>query len=451
MEHPGEAFVYGVPRHEGTRWEFPFVSRVPSADADTTDGTSDLVLTEVVEFDHDLDVPTTSVVVQLLHAAIGLSYYKARPAPVVLAFPADPRVAPFLCELIAHGLAEYAHTTGRRDALTPTITVLDERPADEGVVAPVRPGSVLVPLGGGKDSVVSVDLLQRAGRTVETFAVGSHPTIRACAEAAGVPLALASRTLDPALAQLTARTGLNGHIPVTAINSLVALLYARAHGTADVVMSNEGSADEPTLVTADGQVVNHQWSKSSAFERLLRSALPPGLGYLSLLRPWREITIARRFAEIGTFDTVAISCNNVYLRDASRRAPSWCLRCPKCAFVGLVLAPFMPPGRRARMFGGDLVGSEAMSTHLRALVGLTDGKPLECVGEVLESRAALLLLARSGEALPGFVEAVVREVEAVGGTPTERQLERLFRADDAAVAALPEGYRALFDDVRTAS
>lgn len=444
MVGEGEAFVYRAPRHVGTRWEFPFVSRSES---------DEVAFTEVIEFDEDLDVPTSSIVVQLLHVAIGLSYYKARPAPITLDFPADPGVAPFLRELIAHGLAEYAHTSGRRDALTPTIDVPVGAPAAEGTVRTspdanvLMPPTVLVPLGGGKDSVVSVDLLQRAGETVRAFAVGGHPTIRACAEAAGVPLTVATRTLDPGLAALTARTGLNGHIPVTAINSLTALLYARAHGIAAVVMSNEGSADEPSLVTADGLVVNHQWSKSSAFERLLQAALPGGLGYFSLLRPWHEIQIAKRFAEIGTFDTVAISCNNVYLRDASRRAPSWCLRCPKCAFVGLVLAPYLPPERRARMFGGDVVGSEAMSENLRALVGLTDGKPLECVGEVLESRAALLLLARTGEALPDFVADVLRELETRELMPTAVQIDRLFRAAPTAVAALPERFRSLLDPV----
>ncbi|MHA3704273.1 hypothetical protein ACXR2U_19035 [Jatrophihabitans sp. YIM 134969] len=438
MTDGAEAFVYGVPRWVGQSLEFPFESRSPGAD---------VAFTEVVEFDEALDVPATSVLVQLLHAAIGLSYYKARPAPVILGFPADPRVAPFLAELIRNGLAEYAHTSGRRDALTPSVSVPTPTPAVEAARR-TRTG-VLVPLGGGKDSVVSVDLLQQAGEDVHAFAVGGHPTIRACAAAAGVPLTVATRTLDPGLAAFTARTGLNGHIPVTAINSLVALLYAEGHGIGAVAMSNEGSADEPTLVTADGLVVNHQWSKSTAFERLLQGVLPDGLGYFSLLRPWHEIQIARRFAEIGTFDTVAISCNNVYLRDPARRAPSWCLRCPKCAFVGLVLAPFMPPERRARMFGGDVVGSEAMSENLRSLVGLTDGKPLECVGEVLESRAALLLLARTGEALPDFVEAVHRELEAGDLMPTEVQVERLFRADATAVAALPERYRGLLDPVGT--
>lgn len=438
----GEGFVYGPPRVVGPRLELPFTSR-------SADGADDVHFTEVVEFDGPVGLPATSVLVQLLHAAVGLSYYKARPAPIELDFPADPRVAPFLRDLVRHGLAEYAYTSGRRDALTPTITVGEERPADEGpAVAPHPTVAALVPLGGGKDSVVSVDLLQGAGLGVHAFAVGDHPTIRACAAAAGVPLTVVRRTLDPGLAAFTARTGLNGHIPVTAINSLVALVYAAAHGIADVVMSNEASADEATL-ESDGLVVNHQWSKSSAFERLLRSVLPEGLGYLSLLRPWQEIRIAQRFAEIGRFDEVAVSCNNVYLRDPARREPTWCLRCPKCAFVGLVLAPFLPPARRAAVFHGDVVGSDAMSDHLRSLVGLTDGKPLECVGEVLESRAALLLLARTGEPLPDFVDAVRRELEDGGLMPTEHQVERLFTAAPAALAALPERYRPLLEPVAT--
>lgn len=430
------AFVHGPPRVQGRRLELPFVSR---------DGDDEVAFTEVVEFPAPLTVPATSIVVQLLHAAVGLSYYKARPAPVVLDFAADPRVAPFLAELTRHGLAEYAHVTGRRDALTPTIAVPHPAPAVEPAVRPAAGVDALVPLGGGKDSVVSLELLRGGGSTVEAFAVGDHATIRACAEAAGVPLTVVTRTLDPGLAAFTARTGLNGHVPVTAINSLVALLAAYDRGVPWVVMSNEASADEPTL-EADGLVVNHQWSKSSAFEWLLRPLLPEGLGYFSLLRPWQEIQIARRFADLGGYDEVAVSCNNVYLRDPARRAPTWCLRCAKCAFVGLILAPFLDADRRTRMFRGDVVGSEAMATHLRAIVGLGDtGKPLECVGEVLESRAALLLLARR-EALPDFVQAVHDELVAGGLMPTGAQVERLFTAAPGPLDRLPDRFRPLLAD-----
>ena len=56
---------------------------------------------------------------------------------------------------------------------------------------------------------------------------------------------------------------------MTGILSAIAVLAAVARGRDAVVMSNEWSASEPTLVV-DGRPVNHQYSKSGSFERGLR-------------------------------------------------------------------------------------------------------------------------------------------------------------------------------------
>src|SRR5690606_16672904 len=142
----------------------------------------------------------------------------------------------------------------------------------------------------------------------------------------------------------------------TAINSLISVVVALATGCGSVVMANERSASQATRVVA-GVAINHQYSKSLAFERLLRAALAPtGISYFSALRPWGELPIARAFARAPRAVHAAfMSCNRAFVRDPARRSAGWCGDCPKCRSVYLSLAPFMAPGDLATIFGRDLL------------------------------------------------------------------------------------------------
>ena len=86
---------------------------------------------------------------------------------------------------------------------------------------------------------------------------------------------------------------------MTGIISAIAVMAAALDGRDAVVMSNEWSASIPTL-EAGGRAINHQYSKSAAFEAAFRSVLAqagPGLpDYFSALRPFSELWVARRFA-----------------------------------------------------------------------------------------------------------------------------------------------------------
>ena len=87
---------------------------------------------------------------------------------------------------------------------------------------------------------------------------------------------------------------------------------ATASGLSDVLMGIERSADEPTVVTADGVDVNHQFSKSAPAEALLRAAFEPtGVRYLSLLRPLTELAIGVAVARRGLADDI-VSCNRAF-------------------------------------------------------------------------------------------------------------------------------------------
>ena len=166
---------------------------------------------------------------------------------------------------------------------------VEKRPTNKAKVVHMRdPVSqkMLVPIGGGKDSATTLEILQRAGADIIGFSVGSFEPIERCAKVAGIPMIHAIRRIDPSLLEMNASGAPNGHVPVTAINSMIAVIAAVASGQEAVVMSNEASADEPTRVV-DSMEINHQWSKSSNAEKLLRDSLSSvscTVDYFSLLR-----------------------------------------------------------------------------------------------------------------------------------------------------------------------
>ena len=253
-----------------------------------------------------------------------------------------------------------------------------------------------MPLGGGKDSLVSVELLKAAGEPAVLFAVNPKKPILDCAERSGLPLVSVGRRLDHKLFALNDAGALNGHIPITAIVSLTALAGAFVFGYDTVVLSNERSANEGNVVY-EGRTVNHQYSKTLAFERLLAdyaaAQISPDLRYFSLLRPLSELHIARLFARVGRYDDVFTSCNRAFtLRDGGAR-PRWCCDCPKCRFAFLILATAMAPSRLVKIFGRNLLDDATHLAGYEELTGLSGHKPWECVGEIAESSAALLHLA----------------------------------------------------------
>ena len=115
---------------------------------------------------------------------------------------------------------------------------------------------------------------------------------------------------------------LNGHVPVTGIISAIAVLAAVLDRRGAVIMSNEWSASSPTI-EVDGRGINHQYSKcldfEAAFRRLLDAALP-GFRYFSALRPYSELWVAERFAELTEYHPVFRSCNRAFHVDPALRA-----------------------------------------------------------------------------------------------------------------------------------
>ncbi len=365
-------------------------------------------LDDAVEFVERVVVPVDAPVTQeqraqvdgllgLLHLVGGVSYFKLAAPPLVAteAGVPTPAVAALLEALYSEGLGEFAYEN--RDRLPGGLP----RPvfaSDAGVAprAPIATGDrgVLVPVGGGKDSVVAIETLRVSGRPFGLFSVKNAVPIARTAEIAGAPRLIADRVLDPQIGPLNRDGALNGHVPVTAIVSLIALITAALNGYDAVAMANERSASQGNLQW-DGIVVNHQFSKSLRAEQLLRSALAdvaPGLEYFSILRSASELGIARAFSRFPQYHHAFTSCNAVFRLDPALRLQSWCRDCPKCRFVYLVLAPFNDPEHLASVFGTDLLADPAQADGFALLTATGGHKPFECVGEEEESIAALRLL-----------------------------------------------------------
>lgn len=381
---------------------------------------------------------------RLLHFAAGVSYYKLYiPDEIRLDNDEMTRAeAAFFDLFYSAGLGEFSF----RNNVAPRIS-FPRSDAARAKTADVRlKKGTVVPVGGGKDSIVSIESLKSAGFSPVLFSVGLPRPIRETMETSGLPSVLVRRRISPDLiaANEQARGALNGHVPVTGVIAFILMCAAVLYDFTDAVLSNERSANVGNT-EKDGRVVNHQWSKSIEFERAFRAltrTVLPDFRYFSLLRPLSELAIASLFSKIGKYDAVFTSCNKAFKLDEHKRLDRWCADCDKCRFVFLALAPFMEKDRLVRVFGTDMLNDPAQIAGYRQLLGLDAFKPFECVGEIEESALALMALSDRAEwKNDAAVAALSPAVTAKYGNKKDFLIEKVFSLSDNHL--IPEEY----DDV----
>lgn len=349
---------------------------------------------------------------RLLHLITGVSYYKAAvPEQIrIEGYAIDADTAVLLEQIYVHGLGEFAYRNGLNlhgRVRFPVAGASVPRGQDEEAEASSAPAPAvglrehaLVAIGGGKDSLVSIEALRAAGVGQTVSWIGGSQLIAACAARTGLPTLNVSRALAPELFDYNRQGAWNGHIPVTAVNSAILVLAALLRGVDQVVFSNERSASYGSMIPGTGEV-NHQWSKGWAFEQAfgqyVRTHVAADLHYYSLLRPLSELAVARQFARTDRYDAHFSSCNRNFHIMGERPVNRWCGVCPKCHFVFLALAPFMPKPRLVGIFGRNLLDDAAQTAGFDALLEYQDHKPFECVGEGQESRAAMAALGERPE------------------------------------------------------
>lgn len=354
-----------------------------------------LSFTEIYGFEFDFvkhDEAVLDRVLQLLFFVAGVSYYKTYLPPeiVVKAGRIDHALADFLAKTYQRGLGEFWYVN-QLDPDTPV-----DFPANDPGLQPLEPAveaGQLVGLGGGKDSLVTVELLRDQPR-VATWSLNHRSQLEPLVRTVGLPHFWVTREWDQQLAEINKQDAYNGHVPISAIFSAVGAIVSILSGYRDAVVSNESSASEPTL-HYQGVDINHQYSKSLEYEQDFQAVLERLFGsgprYYSFLRPFSELRIAELFASLG-FDKyrgVFSSCNKAFRH--GEHELFWCGECPKCAFVFLALTPFVERGKLESIWGKNLLLDPRLETTYRQLLGIKGNKPLDCVGEIKESRAAMRL------------------------------------------------------------
>ncbi|MFZ5638911.1 MAG: UDP-N-acetyl-alpha-D-muramoyl-L-alanyl-L-glutamate epimerase [Pseudomonadota bacterium] len=367
--------------------------------------------------DAALDVARAAAAEQalrLLHLIAGVSYYKAAVPPEIRieGYAIDADTAALLESVYVNGLGEFAYRNGLNLHGKIRFPV-----GDAAATAAASLGlreHALVAIGGGKDSLVSIEALRNAGIDQTVTWIGGSQLIRACAERTGLPTLNLGRQLAPELFDYNRQGAWNGHIPVTAVNSAILVFAAILLGVDQVVFSNERSASYGSLIEGTGEV-NHQWSKGWGFEQAfgehVQRHVAADLHYYSLLRPLSELAVARQFAKSDRYDAHFSSCNRNFHILGERPTNRWCGVCPKCHFVFLALAPFMSKPRLVGIFGRNLLDDAGQIPGYDALLEFRDHKPFECVGEGRESRAAMAALAERPEWREDeIVERFAREI-----------------------------------------
>ena len=324
-----------------------------------------------------------------------ISYWKiACPKKVIIKpFALNEEQIKWWKKLYFNGLGEFFYVNGIRTSIEDFMTVASTssfRPERSGVekspTHTLLQDRTLIPVGGGKDSVVTLELLKNRLPAIPLI-INPRGATNECVKAAGFTeeqTAIIKRTLDPTMLKMNAEGYLNGHTPFSAMLAFYTVLLGFATKSKYIALSNESSANEPTVPDTE---INHQYSKSVAFENDFRyyvaKYIDADIQYFSFLRPLNELQIAKLFSKAKDYHKVFKSCN------AGSKTDSWCGKCPKCLFTWLALSPFLKRSELTDIFGKDLLKDNDLRPIIDQLDGCVEVKPFECVGTVGEVRACV--------------------------------------------------------------
>jgi len=250
----------------------------------------------------------------------------------------------------------------------------------------------LIPVGGGKDSNVTLELLKEEDNTC--FIINPKGANIECANISGYNTITIKRILDKKIIELNNEGFLNGHTPFSAIVAFTSFLCAYLSNKKYIILSNEDSANQSTVL---GTNINHQYSKTYEFENdfneYTKKYFNIDIKYFSLLRPLTEFQIGMLFSKIEKYHKTFKSCN----LGSKGETWEWCCNCPKCLFVYTILSPFLYKEKLINIFGKDLFEDKSLLETFQELLGYKETKPWECVGTYEEVRYAVSLIIKKLE------------------------------------------------------
>lgn len=331
-----------------------------------------------------------------------ISYWKATCSPKIIieaGYLSKEQIA-WWKDLILNGMGEYFYMNKinftNPNFLTITASVVSPR-LSLGTPRLSLGNKTMIPVGGGKDAVVTLELLQQARMPLVPLILNPKKEQLDILKIARLknPIVV-TRTIDPKLLELNRKGYLNGHTPFSAYLAFLSVLCGTLFNTKYIALSNERSSNEGNVKYL-GKTINHQYSKTFDFEKKFRSYvktyLTKDIEYFSFLRPLYELQIAKIFAQYPKYFLVFLSCNEAHKTKSGTKKPKgeWCGKCSKCLFVWLMLRPFIQEKQLLAIFKRNLLEDKTLTPIIEELTGKRRFKPFECVGTFKESKAALSL------------------------------------------------------------
>lgn len=338
------------------------------------------------------DIPKTELDLMVFHLGMVelISYWKCACPPRLLIkdFKLNEEQIKWWKKLYFEGLGEFFYLNSIETNIIDFMEIICEdapempKPTNTELLK-----KVMVPIGGGKDSVVSLEILKESDKELIPFVINPRGATLESIKNAGFKTPNAfftNRTIDKHLLELNAQGFLNGHTPFSAMLAFLSLIAARFNHAKYIALSNESSANESTV---SGTNINHQYSKSFEFEEDFRNYyqkyILSGIEYFSFLRPISELQIASLFSKFKHHHLSFRSCN------VGSKENIWCGHCPKCLFTYILLSPFIPQQDMHQIFGKSLLNDMSLKPDFLELRGLAETKPFECVGTVEEVALSL--------------------------------------------------------------
>ncbi len=363
-------------------------------------------LTEIIKLPVVIEAPRHRLITKLLqnlHLALGISYYKIfLPPQIIQPYKLDKTAADFWNNVYREGLAEFLYENSLHPESVAEFAVTpDYAEAEEPLPKDTLREEVILAIGGGKDSLVGGEILRDIDIPMVGYTLGTGDHLgqaQSVANAMQTPLLGVERTLDPKIFELNQAEGsLNGHVPISMIFAFVGLLLCVVTGRKYMVVNNEASASIPNT-TWQGMVINHQWSKSAHFEQLLQNfvhtQLYEDLHYFSVIRPMSSVAVCKATATYPQYLKVFTSCNLVFRIDPARRPNGrWCGQCAKCVSSFILFLPWLNTAQMHDVFGANFLNDGNKERLFLELCGLEGHKPLDCVGTPEELVLSLNLAA----------------------------------------------------------
>ncbi|MDR1499000.1 MAG: hypothetical protein LBS34_01790 [Rickettsiales bacterium] len=348
---------------------------------------------------NDQELEVLDNIFKYLHIAAGISYYKLfiPHKMCVKTCQLNREETIFFSDFYFNGLGEFSYKNSIFD-LRERINFSHSNSCNVIHHTNLKlPDKVAIPIGGGKDSVVTLEIVKkyRDMNKIVLCSVGTAKSIEEIIRISGCSAFHPIRTVDKSLMELNKNLeeigGYNGHVPISGILAFVLCASAVIYGFDTVLMSNERSASIGNI-EFNGIVINHQWSKSFDFEKKINAFFKKyvldSFNYVSFLRPLSEVRIAEIFSKLKEYHGIFTSCNKNFRIE--NRLDHWCCDCDKCRFVYLILAIFLTKKELKSIFGRNILEEKQQLDGFLGLCELKNHKPFECVGETEESTYAIM-------------------------------------------------------------